>query len=198
MKSFLNFLYNCSVKLFPKIRLKLGQRSLRKKAALIKRKKTVHNFNTAKSVGIIFDASISDNFDQVKEFRKYLSSRNIHSDIMAYLNADDIPGEFILRENCFFYGNKDLDYFYQPANPQINNFIEKKFDILFDLSLDPPFPLLYISTLSMASFKVGKFSETPNDYDLMINTGTHSTIEYLVEQIKHYVGNLNNQFIKSN
>jgi hypothetical protein len=188
----LTFSYHCTVKLFPKIRLKLGRRSLRKKAAVSNRRKMVHNFTTAKSAGILYDATQTDSFNQVNEFRNFLSALNIKTTVLGYVNSDEIPGELILRDNCHFFGNKDIDYFFRPKNSQSISFIDEKFSILFDLSSTALFPIEYLSTLSIADFKVARFTEAQNDHDFMINTGTDDSLEYLIIQIKHYVSLLNN------
>jgi len=44
----------------------------------------------------------------------------------------------------------------------------------------------------LSDLKVGIYTENKNDYDLMINTGNNSSVDYLIEQIKHYVTLLNN------
>ncbi len=158
----------------------------------MKRKKIVHNFNTAKRAGIVFDASKPEGFQHVTKFRKYLSSRKISSVIIGYVDADDISGELILWENCHFFCRKDLDLLYRPKKPQVLSFIHENTDILFDLCLTTHFPLQYISALTPSSFKVGKYSDSPNDLDLMINIKENQDIEYFIDQIIHYVNLLNN------
>ena len=180
------------MKLFSKLRLRLGERALRKRAVLVKRNRKVHNFTTAGSAGIIFDATVTRSFPLVKSFGKFLNSMNISTLIIGYVNSDEIPGELILWDKCEFFKNKDIDILYRPRKEQVLSFIDTPFDILFDLSLNSHFPIRYIVSLSSASFKVGNFSEQPNDYDLMISMGEKKSLEYLIEQITHYVGLLNN------
>jgi hypothetical protein len=35
------------------------------------------------------------------------------------------------------------------------------------------------------------YAEEPNDLDFMISTGENKSAQFLIEQIKHYVGQLN-------
>lgn len=174
-----------------KIRLKAGQCSLRKKASLVKREKIVHNFNTAKKACVIFDASFPDGFQHITKFRKYLSSHNINSIVVGYVDADEVPGELILWKNCHFISKKDLDLIFRPKKSQMFSVMQENFDILFDLSLTYQFPIQYFSVLTTAEFKVGKFTDIMNDFDLMINIKEDQTIEYFIEQIIHYVNMLN-------
>ncbi len=87
---------------------------------------------------------------------------------------------------------KDLDYLFRPRDEQRMNFTEKTFDILFDLSMNDYFPVVYLTTLSRASFKVGRYRETGSDNDFMIDIRNEFTVEFLIEQIKNYVSILNN------
>jgi hypothetical protein len=59
---------------------------------------------------------------------------------------------------------------------------------LIDLNINNDFPLEYISTLSVATFKVGATgSYRDEEFDLTINIGENQSTKYLVTQIKHYL-----------
>lgn len=165
---------------------------LAKRAKSLTRKKQVHNFNTAKTAGILFDAGNADDFTLVKEFGKYLSLLNIECNMVGYLNADEVRSDLLFRDGISIFCNKDLDFFFRPNHPDVLNFVTKKTDMLIDLSLSDLFPLRYITTLSPAMFKVGRYIETSNDLDLMIDIKSQSNLGFLIEQIKNYVTLLNN------
>jgi hypothetical protein len=184
-------LYYCMVKIFGKIRTSFGEKMLAKKAKTLVRHKQVHNFNTAKNIGIIFDAGNADDFRHVKEFGKYLTSLNIQFTMLGYLNADEIRSDLLFLHNISIFCNKDLDFFFRPSHPDVIEFLEKKFEILIDLSLVLYYPLRFISSLSPADFKVGKYSSENADLDLMIDIHSQPNLEFLIEQIKNYVSILN-------
>ena len=81
---------------------------------------------------------------------------------------------------------QDLNWFQKPIRPFTLDFSSRKFDILFDLSIEEYFPLKYLSGLSPATYKIGIFEE-PGDYDLMIGLQENKTMAFLVEQVKHYL-----------
>jgi hypothetical protein len=180
------------VKIFEKIRASHGEKMLVKKAKALVRHKQVHNFNTAKNIGIIFDAGSADDFRQVKEFGKYLASLDIQYSMLGYLNADEIRSDLLFLNNIMVFCNKDLDFFFRPSHPDVNRFLTKKFDILIDLSLIHYYPLRFISILSPADFKVGRYSLENADLDFMIDIHSQPELEFLIGQIKNYVSILNN------
>ncbi len=152
----------------------------------------MQNFNTAKTVGILFDAENTADFPFVKEFSKYLTGLQIDCFLLGYTNAEEIRSDLLFRDNINIFCARDLDFFFRPSHPDALKFISRKFDILFELSLVDYFPLRYISTLSPALFKVGKFTENDNNLDLMIDIHSEYKIEFLIQQIKNYVSILNN------
>lgn len=111
--------------------------------------------------------------------------------MFGYTPEKEIPDEVAIREKCDVISVKDLDWLFRPAGESAGKVLEEDFDILFDLSLTPSFPLSWLSELSTASFKVGRYSEDPNDYDLMIHIHSNPSIEFFIEQIKNYVSILN-------
>lgn len=71
---------------------------------------------------------------------------------------------------------------------RVKDFIEKEFDLLIDLSLHDNFTLKYISGLSKALCRVGKFSETNAEYyDLMIDLKPSMTTDDYIGHVQHYL-----------
>jgi len=180
------------VKIFAKIRSSQGEKRLAKKLNALVRDKQTHNFTTAKTAGIIFDAGNADDFLKVREFNKYLSGFDIECSILGYVNADIIPTDVLFREKVTVFCNKDLDFYFRPSNPDALGFMSKKFDMLFEFSLSDYFPLRYISSLSPAAFKVGKYTENNIILDFMIDIHSQPNLEFLIEQIKTYISILKN------
>lgn len=179
------------MKLFVKTRKSLTKYSLRKKKALSVRNRQIHNFDTAKSVGIFFDTNDSKSFQDIRNFSKKLKARGIRYELLGYVDSDEIPGELLLWDDCNVISNKDIDWIYRPKDSITEGFISKEFDILFDLSLNNHISSFYIVSLSKAFFKVGKFSENENDLDFMISIDQNNSVHYLIEQIEIYVSMIN-------
>jgi len=180
------------VKIFSKLRSSYGEKNLIKKSRGLIRNKHAQNFNTAKTIGILFDAGIPDSLKLVKEFGKYLSEHHIHCSYLGYVNSEEISSNLLFHDNINIFCNKGLDFFFRPSHPDALDFMAKKFDILIDLTIIIHYPTKYISILSPSVFKVGKYSEENGYLDLMIDIHSKPELGYLIEQIKYYVSILNN------
>ena len=181
------------MKIFVKTREAIALRSVKRKKKNLIRNRRVHNFSTAKTVGIYFESKDAGYFNSVWKFSKNLEKDGIKSSLLGFVDDDEIPGEMSARENCVIFLRKQLDWAYRPKLEEVSNFTAKEFDILFDFSLKDTVPGFYIHTLSKAQFKVGRFRESENDIDLMIDTHDNNSIDYLIEQIKTYISMLNKQ-----
>ena len=169
----------------------IGRRVLKKKKKGIERDVCVHNFKTAKSAVILFDAGDQGSFSVIKEFRNFMESNDIECTAFGYVKEKEIPQEMLFWENYSFITRRDLTWYMKPRGESAEKFYSLDPDILVDFTRDLPLELQFLVQLSTASFKIGCFTEMDNDYDLMINLPDHSDIGYLSEQIKHYVSILN-------
>lgn len=178
--------------MFKNLRLKIGDAMLRKKKKRITRSKQVQNFTSAKTACIVFDGLDVTELTFIKKYREHLQSYDINVFLLGYINSDKMPSEYLLLKNSLMISKNDLDLFYRPKKEICQKFLAKKFDMLIDLSINDFMCLRYLAVLSAAFFKVGKYTEMLNDFDMMINIREDSTVQYLGEQILHYVGRLNN------
>lgn len=180
------FLYYCRVKTIRNIRRFFGVYDLRKKQRRVTRKKRLHNFTTAGTAGIIFICRHEEEFRAVKDFKEFLESESIRTDVVGYVSDKEVPDHYLLRKGFYFFCQKDLTWYFRPNADFVDGFIRKEFDILFDLSLENYFPVNYIVKLSPAAYKIGRFRET-DQYDLMIDIREDRSVPFLIEQIKHYL-----------
>lgn len=111
--------------------------------------------------------------------------------MLGFVESKEIPDNMVLRDNCELLTLNDIDLWMRPRTPEAVDFTNSDFNILFDVSMRDNFILHYLSTLSVANFKVGRYKTTENDYDFMINVEKKPSVEYLLEQIKIYVSILN-------
>ncbi|MEN8227209.1 MAG: hypothetical protein ABFS38_03570 [Bacteroidota bacterium] len=173
------------------LRENIGKQVLKKKKRAFQREVQVHNFETAKSAVILFDASEPDSFPVIKEFRKFIENHGITCDAFGYVQQKEIPQEMLFWKNYSFITRSDLNWYLKPKGETVDTFYSKNPDIMVDFTKEAPLELKFLVQLSSARFKIGKFTEEENDYDLMINLTEQNDIRYLAEQIKHYVSMLN-------
>jgi len=179
------------VDIFRKPKEKIADWLLRKKQQKINREKTVHNFDTASRVGVIFSLEEEDAFDRTNQFLNFLAGQKIKVYALGYIPFKEIPPKVAPNSKINLFTRKDLNWYYMPIHSIVQQFIEQDFDILIDLSSHRLLPLKFVNNLSRAKFKVGKESNNGRAYDLMIRIGEEQNLQYLIDQIKYYVTRIN-------
>ncbi|MGM0497730.1 MAG: DUF6913 domain-containing protein [Bacteroidota bacterium] len=176
-----------------KYKLKIANWLLKKEVRAVKRKKEVHNFDDANSVGVLFSAEQPNAFDVTNEFLHYLAHKKLQIFVLGYIPKKEIPKEFLMNSKINFLCKKDISWIHKPKSHVASKFITREFDILFDLSDIEHFPLKYINNLSRAKFKVGKEPTGGREYDFMINIRNNPQLSYYVEQVKEYIEKINKE-----
>ncbi len=161
------------------------------------REKKFMNMEEAKTIGIVFEASDAGNFELVKKYITYLRDMKKKVKAIGYYDQKNIPPMAYSKLEYDFFCQKDLNWYNAPGNVYVKNFMEDKYDILLDLNLNDLFPLHYISTMSKASFKVGKRSEQNNSiFDLLIETDNEKGLKYFLKNIDTYLFIINKKHDK--
>lgn len=182
------------MKIIENIKRNSGLSSLRKSLKAVKRNKFVYNLVTARKVGIIGVVNNVNEFDEIIKLQRYLNELNQKVEILAYYPGKEIPQQLLLRQGINIFNRNEVNWYGKPQLPFVEIFCRKEFDILIDLSMIESFPTRWISSMSIARFKVGGLSYAGNPYDLIISIDSSKGISYLIEQIKYYLNLLNNRF----
>lgn len=184
------FLYYCRVKPVRNIRCYFGRYYLaRRIKKLPGRNKRIFNFSTAGSAGLIFECRSEEEFRVVKEFKHFLEQESIATDVVGYVSDKHIPDHYLLRTGFNFFCQKDLNWYFRPETSFTEDFLQRDFDLLFDLSLRNLFPVNYLVKLSPAAYKIGRFRET-DQYDLMIDIKEEPSVSFFISQLRHYLSML--------
>lgn len=173
------------------IKYKIGRFNLNNRLKKLKRKVKTHNFNTAKTAGILFNNPDDASFEEIKQFMSFLSQTDIKVIALAYIPSKKVPENYLMRKGFNFYCKSDLNWYLKPKNEIIEQFITQEFDIMFDLSTKHCFTTYYVGSLSKANFKVGRQYDM-SYHDLSFEIKENNSVGYLIEQIKHYLNILNN------
>jgi len=179
------------VDIFRKPKEKIAQWLLKRKQRKVQREKTVHNFDTASRIGVIFSLEEEESFDRTNQFLNYLTSQNIKVNALGYIPTKEIPPRLAPNSKINLFTRKDLNWYYMPVHSLVQQFINQEFDILIDLSEQRLLPLKFVNNLSRSKFKVGRESNNGRDYDLMIRIGQGQSLQYLIDQIKYYLSRIN-------
>ena len=173
------------------LKLNAGIRNLNKKLRKFKRIRESHNFETAKTAGILFTPTDQLSFEQIKQFLTYLGDYKLQIYVLGYIDAKVIPESFLFWKGINLFSRKELTWSMVPRTEVVTDFIDKPFDVLLDLSLDDFFPVEYIARLSKSKFKVGRFTDEHSAYDLMFEFDRENNLGSYLEYIKKYLNLIN-------
>lgn len=174
-----------------KIQESIGFILLGRKIKKTLRERTVHNFKTAKLIGVVFNATEQKNYEKIRKFLSYLSDKKIRVIALGFIDNKNALNFYSYQTGVNFFSHKNLNWFRQPKCEAVNNFIELNFDILIDFTLYKWFPVQYITGLSKAKFKVGSLIENNSNYDMMIDISKNESLDYLIQQVTHYLSVIN-------
>jgi len=173
------------------IREIIGRRVLKNKLKGFKRETKVHNFESAKSAVILFDAQKKDAFKIIWEFRGFLKDHEMSCTIYGYINLKEVPPDMLFWKDLHMINRSNLNWYLKPKGEAVELYKKENPDMLIDFHTTHRLEMQYLVQLSPARFKIGCFTEEQNDYDLMINLSDKNDMAFLSEQIKHYVSILN-------
>jgi hypothetical protein len=174
--------------MFGNLRIKIGQYYYKREQSRSDRQCQMTNLKDAKRIGILYTLDDVPDYERVSEFVSQLQGDHKEVKALGFVKNKSLIQRFLPKLSFDFFSTRDLTWFYKPIHRQVKDFIDKEFDLLIDLSLHDNFPLKYISGLSNAMCRVGKFSEKNAEYyDLMIDLKPTMTSEDYLIQVQHYL-----------
>lgn len=177
------------MKLSNNIRARLGQLQFKKELKRVKSEREIIGFDEAVRIGLLYDATNEENSETMKNYVKYLRS-NFKKDVLAmgFVDKKELPQSQFAQYGLDFFTKKDLNFKMIPVNPIVDNFIREKFDILVNLNSGKCFPLRYISAMSHARFRVGRYAKTNTDcYDMMVKMQGEPPLKTVIDEIEHFL-----------
>jgi hypothetical protein len=168
------------------IRAVLFKKALRDLLNANKRQRQVHTLDSARSVGLLFDATEGTARKESLEFAQALEKQGKKVSLLGYFDTKQVPAPM------------DFDYFFaketawtgKPDSSKASAFAQQKFDLLFVLNPRELPPLGWLAAQSQAAFKVGFASSLPNDLDVQLETPEGRGIRYFTEQLALYLGKI--------
>jgi hypothetical protein len=181
------------MEMFKNYRLSRGRTILTKKIARVRRSRFRGNIYSAKKMGIVWDATNSDEFQVLSQFHQKMQDRNIDLNIIGYYPGKELPDKITAIRYLICIKNQDINFTYRPVSSEANNFINTPFDILIDANFNNAFPLEYISALSRAGLKVGIFDNgnERSSFDIMIDVNKNRDLNNYLNQVVHYLEMIN-------
>lgn len=180
------------MKLIESVRIVVGKFLLKRNVKKLVRVKTVHNLDSAKTLGIVFEYKDEDEFKVFEKLIAKLRSRKIDVKALVFLPYEKLLEYIPQKLSIDFITHSDLDYVFHPIGTRANEFIENQYDILIDLNTNKLFSLECVTALSKASYKIGIYDDTKQHvYDLMLKMPIDEELPIIIEQYLHYLDMLN-------
>jgi len=164
----------------------LFKKALRESLAAQKRSRQVHTIDSARTIGVLFDASSETTRRESLEFIKSLEKQGKKVSELGFFNESKAP------ENQAFdcFSKKECSWIGQPKSEKGAEFSKHKFDLLLTLNPDNFAPLEWLAVQSQAAFKIGIATSHPNDFDIQLETPEGKGIRYFTEQLALYLGKI--------
>ncbi|MBP1666921.1 MAG: hypothetical protein H6Q23_1781 [Bacteroidetes bacterium] len=175
---------------FENTRLKIGNSILVKKMERARRKTYYSEISQVKNIGIVWDASKTKEFGFLSRFhQKMHEERNIEVKIIGYYPGKELPDQYTALRYLSCIRKNELNLFYTPVSTETDYFIKTRFDVLIDINFEKIFPLNYITSLSVSSFKVGIYDSVNNssNFDLMIELKKPYQVDKYLDEVIHYL-----------
>lgn len=156
------------------------------------RKKVGTNISMAKSVGIVFSLENEEYYEFVCEIIEELSIKKKMVNALAFCPTKQLPNYFIPKLKIDVFTSKNLNWFEIPVSGFIKDFINKKYDLLIDLTITDHLALDYIASVSLAGFKAGRFRDKMvKHFDVLINKNEEMSDEAYFKYFMEYLTKIN-------
>jgi hypothetical protein len=164
----------------------LFKKALRELLVSQKRKRQVHTLDSARTIGVLFDATSETTRRESLDFIRLLEKQGKKGSSLGFFNVKQAP------ENQAFdsFFAKETSWLGQPKSEKATTFVKEKFDLLLTLNPDELPPLEWLAAQSQSAFKIGFATSRPNDFDIQLETPEGKGIRYFTEQLALYLGKI--------
>ncbi len=169
------------------IRQYIFLRNLRYLLAARQRTRRVHTLETARTVGLLFDATADKTRKEVLDYARVLEKKGKKVQMLGYFDTKQPP---VPTPDFAFFFKKETTWTGQPKSEKATQFAKEKFDLLLALNPDDQPALTWLAAQSLAAMKIGFASEQPHDLDVQLETPPEKGIRYFAEQLELYLGKI--------
>jgi len=167
------------------IRIAFFRRALRNLLATQKRQRATHTPASARSIGLLFDATSEQFRKEALEYGKKLEKSGKKVQLLGFYNVKQPPAE----AGFDFFTLKELNWwtFIPVKSEKAMAFAKEKLDLLVCLNPENRPALDWIAATSPAAMKIGPANELPNDFDLQLDIPQGKGPQYFTEQMHQYL-----------
>jgi len=170
------------------IKIKIGSLLLTKRATKVVRTKAFSNFETARNIAVLFDATDTDNNTCARFLTNYFIENKIRFRALGFAKPYDVEDTTSVYSNTLFFTEKSFGITGLPIKEDLDDFMHTDFDILINICFKQNYFINSVVALSVAKMKLGLRQNDVDYYDFMIDLNDEPfNCELFIEQLKHYL-----------
>lgn len=166
-----------------KIRIAIARKNLRRTLAHSTRRRRTHTLESARTIGILFDATPDRDRREVLEFAKTLEKKGKKITLLGFIADAKNPGTHPFN----FFTPKELRWTGTPKSEKALAFSNQKFELLLSFNPAGRLPLDWLAVHSPAAMKIGFVTAMPNDFDMLLEIPADKGLRFFVEQLELYL-----------
>lgn len=167
------------------IRIAFFKKSLR--ALLSKQRKyKLHTTQSAKTIGLLFDATVEKDWKVFCAYGKLLEQDGKKVQLLGFFQAKQTP------ETPGFEGFslKETDWTRKPTSEKVDRFVKTPLDLLICFNPANLPALAWTALASEAKMKIGTAASLAHDFDLQLEVPQNNGPQYFIEQMHLYLEKL--------
>lgn len=150
------------------------------------------NIDSANSIGIVYCADDPGDVEFIKNYIQSIRNKGKLVKSLGFIHVKELPLGLNGSMMHQYFALKELNWYFKPSSQFIDNFVNDEFDILMDFGLPEQLPIMFISSMSRAKCKVGRYLKKYVElYDVMIEADENKKLEYVVNTTHSYMMLLN-------
>lgn len=174
------------MKFIQRFRERLGFWKLKRKSAAVERQRASQiRWSEKPSIGLLYFYRVEEEkalHDWVENKAK--SGFKVRSlGFMELAKGESLPASGLRYE---FFSQKELNWFYEPVSPAVQNFIAEEFDVLIDLDRVGRLPIRYALQQSKARMRIGRCGEEV-PFDLCFEVDRQTDINAFLKITEQYL-----------
>jgi hypothetical protein len=165
------------------IRAIFFKKALRELLAAQKRKRQTHTLESARNIGILFDASTETIRKEVAEFVKKVEKEGKKVRTIGFFNFKNLPEAHTFDA----FTLKESSWAGVPNSEKATAFSKESFDLLLSFNPDETPQLEWLAAASPAAMKIGLATNHQNDFDIQLETPEGKGVHFFAEQLSIYL-----------
>ncbi|MFT4523010.1 MAG: hypothetical protein ACI8ZN_001962 [Bacteroidia bacterium] len=143
-------------------------------------------------LGVLYRADQEYSAALIKKLSIFCEENHLRLIAMGYVDGKELGKDHTPHKNSDYFCNVHLNRLNLPERANFTRFIEEKQDYLLNLYCKPCVPLLGVSSLSEAKFRVGPYlPQYIFCFDLMLHTKTTDVLAFTDEVLLYLKKNGN-------